>query len=176
MQACSSWATATRIGYARAAADLPVTADGVRGGCVGDDSFRRRAIQAAVRHRPRVAVIMAGGNDLARPSCRLRNWLGSLQELVLGVLAAGATVVWIMPIPPRSGLRPTDVSARQFRRRRWVANRLLRRLFRRAPAMLMQFSPPADFLGRDGVHPSAAGWRALEAALRNVLAVSAAMA
>ena len=117
---------------------------------------------------------MTGGNDLARPTCRLRTWLGSLQELVLGVLAAGATVVWIMPIPPRSGLRPSDVSARQFRRRRWVANRLLRRLFRRAPAILVNISPPADFLGRDGVHPSAAGWRALDAVLRNVLAASAA--
>ena len=87
----------------------------------------------------RVAVIMAGGNDLARSTCRLRTWLGSLQELVLGVLAAGATVVWI-----------------------------------RAPAILVNFSPPEDFLGKDGVQLSAAGWRALEAVLRNVLAASAA--
>ena len=86
-----------------------------------------------------------------------------MQELVLGHLAAGATAIWILPIPPRNGLRPSDASAPQFQRRRWVANRLLRRLFRRAPVILVDYALPADFLGRDGVHPSAAGWRALDA-------------
>ena len=136
---------------------LAVAAAGVRGDCINNDEFRRWAIRAAARLHPRVVALVAGGNDLARKDCRVRSWLTNLQELTLGLLAARVARIYVLPIPPRTGFRADGVSEGIFRRRRWVANRLLRRLFRQPPVLLLQFVPPPDFLAADGVHPSAAG-------------------
>ena len=152
---------------ARCATALPGTVVyGVRGGCVGSDTFRREAIRRAAQHRAREAVIIAGGNDLARPDFNLRCWIAQLEELTLGLLAAGVAQIWVLPIPPRAVLRMADVSARRFRRRRWAVNRTLSRLFRRPPVVVLAFTFPADFLGSDGVHPSVTGWRALAGVVR----------
>ncbi|KAF0295471.1 hypothetical protein FJT64_015121 [Amphibalanus amphitrite] len=156
----------------RCSPHLAVAAAGVRGGCVNDDGFRRWAIRAAVRARPRVVTLVAGGNDLARRDCRVQRWLANLQELTLGLLAAGVVRVYVLPIPPRTGFPSSGVSARIFRRRRWVANKLLRRLFRQPPVLLLHFVPPPDFLASDGVHPSAAGWRTLESVLQEAMDAS----
>ena len=77
-----------------------------------------------------------------------------------------------MPIPPRNTFRDADMSARLYSRRRWVANRLLRCRFRGPQISALGFTYPADFLAADGVHPSAAGWRALEALLMSVMEAS----
>ena len=53
-----------------------------------------------------------------------------------------------------------------------MANRLLRRRFRGPEISALGFTYPADFLAADGVHPSAAGWRALEALLMSVVDAS----
>ena len=132
---------------------LAVAAAGVRGGRVDNDGFRRWAIRAAARIRPRVVTLVVGGNDLASRDCRVQRWLANLQELTLGLLAAGVVRIYVLPIPPRTSFRADGVSVRIFRRRRWVANRLLRRLFRRPPVLLLKFVPPPDFLAADGVHP-----------------------
>ena len=153
-------------------AALPVASEGIRGGCIGEQRFRRWAVQAALRHRARVVLIIAGGNDLARPACNPRDWLWLVRGLTGALLAAGVERVHLLPVPPRSRLRPGDATARQYRRRRWLANRLLTDHFRGAPAEVLPFTPSPDFLGRDGVHPSPAGWRALEDVIKTVLAAA----
>ena len=112
------------------------------------------------------------GNDLARQACRVQPWLADFRGLTLGLLAAGVTRICVLPFPPRTSFRADGVSPRQFRRRRWVANRLLRRLFRRPPAVLLTFAPAADFVAADGVHPSAAGWRALAGVIQEAVDAS----
>ena len=148
-----------------------IAAAGVRGGCVDREEFRRWAIRVAAQLRPGAVVLVAGGNDLSRRSCRVREWIANLQELTLGMLAAGVSRVWVLPIPPRTSFREAGMQ-RLYRRRRWVANRLLQRLFRDDPVRTLKFTPPTNFLAADGVHPSAAGWCALESVLRTALAAS----
>ena len=145
---------------ARYGGDGHIDAAGRSGACVVDDEFRCWAIRRAALLRPRCVVILAGGNDLARPTFRLRQFFCNLRELSLGLLAAGAELVLFLPIPPRLGGR--GVSPSRFQRRRWLANRLLQRKFRRPPVACLEFVPPVGFLGDDGVHPSALGWRALK--------------
>ena len=87
--------------------------------------------RCAVQHHVRKAVIIAGDNDLTRPDFNVRRWIAQLEELTLGLLAAEVAQIWVLPIPLRAVLRVADVSARQFRRRRWAVNRILSRLFRR---------------------------------------------
>jgi lysophospholipase L1-like esterase len=159
--------------YAARLRDRPplpfITAAGVRGGCVTVDNFRRWAVRVAAQCRPGAVMVMAGGNDVATRTCSTQAWLQNMAEMALGLIAAGATRVLIMPIPPRHSFRDAAMSARLYRRRRWVANRLLRRRFRGPQISALGFTYPPDFLAADGVHPSAAGWRALETLLRSVV-------
>ena len=140
--------------------DGRIDAAGRSGARVGDDDFRCWAIRRAALLRPRCVVILAGGNDLARPKFRIRLFFCDIRELALGLLAAGVELVLFLPIPPRLGGR--GVSPSRFQRRRWVVNRLLQRKFRLPPVACLDFVPPVGFLGDDGVHPSAVGWQALK--------------
>ena len=85
--------------------DRRFSAVGWSGGTVGDDRFRRWAIAEAARLRPSRVILMAGGNDLAKRTFQPRAWLRDLEELLLGLQAAGVGRIWVMPIPPRSRLR-----------------------------------------------------------------------
>lgn len=100
----------------------------MRGGCIGDARFRRGAIRRAMQLRARTAVIMAGGNGLARADFAVRRWIAQLDELSLGLLPAGVSHIEVLPIPPPAG---RSMSARRFQRRRWTVNGILRRLLRR---------------------------------------------
>ena len=137
---------------------------GRRGGCVRDDSFRRWAIAAVASLRPQHVVLVVGGNDLAHPQYNARIVVHQFHELVCGMLAAGAEAITLFPIPPRSASRSGAVSAAIFHRRRRLTNMLLRRRYRRPsvdlPVAFGSFVPGENFLGRDGVHPSASGWQA----------------
>ena len=143
-----------------------VRAVGLRGARIGNPEFRRWAIRRAVIERPpkeerfRVLLIV-GGNDIARSAFRQRDLQADFAELVAGLLAAGAETVFILPLPPRDAARPGDARLTQYRRRRRLANYVLLRTYRGEPAVCLAFRPPAGFLGRDGVHPSARGWQAL---------------
>ena len=95
-----------------------ITAAGVRGGGVNVDSFRRWAVRFAAQCRPGVVVVVAGGNDLATRACSTQAWLRNMQEMALGLTAAGAARVLIMPIPPRTTFRDAGMSARLYSRRR----------------------------------------------------------
>ena len=148
-------------------ADDHVDAAGWRGARLADDEFRRWAIRETVLRRPRNVFLMVGGNDLARPTFRLRQFFVLLRELVLGLLAAGAETVFLLPLPPRSQLRTDDVSARRYQQRRWLVNRLIRRKFCRPPVQQVTFVDSAGFLGADGVHPSDMGWRALRSCVND---------
>ena len=146
--------------------DGAVAAVGWRGARVGCDEFRRWAISQEVLRQPRRVLLMAGSNDLARPEFRLRLFFAQIRELSLGLLAAGAEEVLLLPIPPRLRLREQDVTLHQYQRRRWLTNRLLRRKFGRPPVWQVPFEAPPGFIGSDGVHPSAVGWRALASYVR----------
>ena len=150
-------------------ADDSVNAAGWRGARVANDEFRRWAIRETVLQRPRNVFLMVGGNDLAHPSFRLRKFFVLLRELVLGLLAAGAETVFLLPLPPRSRLRRDDVSPRRYQKRRGLVNRLIRRKFFRPPVQQVVFVDSAGFLGADGVHPSDMGWRALQSCVNNCL-------
>ena len=143
-----------------------VSTYGWRGACVGDDAFRIWAIRQAVLLRPRRVMLMVGGNDLAKPLFRPRLLFSQLRELALGLLAAGADSILILPLPPRVRLRGNDVSPGRYQRRRWMANRLLRHKFRRPPVVCVDFVHHASFLSADGVHPSETGWCAMVACVR----------
>ena len=103
---------------------------------------------------------------LAAPQFSVRHILCLYEELTAGMLAAGAGHVIVMPLSPCSFLRPGDVSAAVYRRRRRLVNQVLCRQFYRPRAnpdvSFRQFVFNDDFLGTDGAHPSVAGWRALE--------------
>lgn len=144
-------------------------AEGWRGARLSQDSFRRWAIARVLHWRPARVVLFVGSNDLAAQQFSVRHLVGFYEELTAGMLAAGAGCVVVMPLPPRSRLRPGDVSAAVYRRRRRLVNQVLRRQFARPRAnpdvSFGRFVFGDDFLGPDGIHPSAAGWRALEVAV-----------
>ena len=99
------------IGRSRCAADLSATVYCVRGGCIGEDNFRRGAIRHAVRIRAREAVIMAGGKDFARPELTVRRWITQLEELAA---SQGSTDRGTLNTPsPRTTLRRDNVLARR---------------------------------------------------------------
>ena len=131
-----------------------------------DEHFKTWALREAVERRPRQAIVMIGGNDLAAPRFRQQLLVASFQELALGLLAAGAERVPIFPIPPRDSFRSGDVLPQQYRRRRRVTNKILKVKFRKSPVKCLPFVVPDGFLARDGVHPSAPGWETILAALR----------
>ena len=141
--------------------DGPIEAVGWSGAHVHDELFRRWAIGQVVQWRPDAVLVIAGGNDVAQPGFRQRQLLADLRELALGLSAAGADRVFLFPIPPRDRLRHGDSSTVQYRRRRRFANRIMRATFRHFPIICRPFAVPSNFLGRDGVHPSEAGWQAL---------------
>ena len=97
--------------------------------------------------------------------------MASYEELALGLLAAGADSIHLLPVPPRR------CSASTVRRRRRLANLLLRRRYARpdpdTPIVFTTFTPSMSFIGRNGVHPSSTGWRELE---RHIASVAAAPA
>ena len=64
--------------------DRLISASGVSGGRVGDPAFRRWAISVAATSLPHRVVILAGGNDVASRSFRMRAWLHDMHELLLG--------------------------------------------------------------------------------------------
>ena len=67
----------------------------------------------------------------------------------------------IFPIPPRVSCRHVPTSV--YWRRRRLLNLVLRRFFSRwnddSRVVSSPFHAAMDFIGSDGVHPSAAGWR-----------------
>ena len=139
-----------------------VRAVGRRSACLHDDVFRRWAVSVAADLRPQGLLLIVGGNDLACPAFEQRRLLRNFEGLTLGLLAAGVERVYVLLIPPRSGVRPGDVSAARFRRRRKFANIVLKHKFRRLPVVCPRVSFGAAFLGRDCVPPSASGWRDLD--------------
>ncbi|KAF0288869.1 hypothetical protein FJT64_012762 [Amphibalanus amphitrite] len=149
-----------------------VRAEGWRGACISSDGFRRWAVATVRRLEPAQVVLLVGSNDLAAPQLSIRLLVGYYEELTMGMLAAGAGRVIVMPLPPRTRLRARDVSVAVYRRRRRLANQVLRRQFSRTSANPeVTFGPfvfSVDFLGPDGVHPSAAGWQALAEALTSM--------
>ncbi|KAF0308924.1 hypothetical protein FJT64_019902 [Amphibalanus amphitrite] len=84
--------------------DLPasVVTAGRRGGRLDDEAFRRWAVGVVFRSRPERVLLVVGGNDLAGPEFNARHLHHLFEELVYGVLAAGAGQVTILPIPPRT--------------------------------------------------------------------------
>ena len=73
----------------RIAPNGPIQAAGWRGACVGREDFRRWVIGEVAVRRPDTVIILAGGNDLARPDFRQRSLAGHLRELALGVNSGG---------------------------------------------------------------------------------------
>ena len=146
--------------------DDHLSAAGMRGARVCQEQFRHWALREAVALKPRVAMLLIGGNDLACPEFRQRNFIRNLRELALGLLAAGAERVFLFPIPPRDTFRRQDARPEQYRRRRRLTNRILKATFKRDPIICAPFVVPSGFLSRDGVYPSDSGWRALLAAIR----------
>ena len=63
---------------------------GWRGGYIRDERFRRWAIATVADARPEHALLVGGGNDIAQPSYNSRQLMQAFDELVLGMLAAGA--------------------------------------------------------------------------------------
>ena len=138
---------------------------GWRGGRIADDDFRRWAIATVQRLRPTRVLLVVGGNDVASNPFSPRVLTGLFSELALGIVAAGAAQLHVLPIPPRAVCRRGPVSVSAFRRRRRLTNLLLRRLCRtrRAdfPMAFCHFQPALGFVGADGVHPSEVGWASL---------------
>lgn len=132
---------------------------GRSGARLGEEDFRRFAIQHVISERARSVLLLVGGNDLAQPGYTLRSFVRDAEELCAGLLAAGAEHVVFMPIPPRTSSRAQDVPAPCHRRRRKLANLALRRKYSSQPVLCPDVRYPGMFLGSDGVHPSAAGWR-----------------
>ena len=147
----------------RCSVDPSVCSSGRRGGRISDESFRRWAIRQVFDLQPRRVLLMVGGNDIDQAPFSARQLCQLFEELVLGILAAGATEVYIFPVPPRVSCR--HVSASVYRRRRRLLNLVLRRFFARwkdgSQVVFSPFHAAMDFIGGDGVHPSAAGWRAV---------------
>ena len=146
-----------------------VSCVGRPGARISDDGFRTWAVRTAVERQPVSVLLIVGGNDLARPLFRQQELLAYFDELAAGLLAAGLDQVFVLAIPPRVHLRATDAAASCFRRRRHLANDKLRRKFGRAPVMYVPLPTPGEFLGPDGVHPSAGGWRRLTDIVRRLL-------
>lgn len=144
---------------------------GRRGARVGDPAFRRWAIRLAAHDRPDQVLLIVGGNDLSHDPAafRQRHLLADFKELATGLLAAGVREVVILPLPPRDSARPAAATVAQYSRRRRLANYILRRTFTAPPVRCIAFQVPPGFLGRDGVHPSAAGWQALRAVATGLL-------
>ena len=80
--------------------DDDLSTAGLRGARLGDDGFRRCSLRQAQRERPLTVVILIGGTDLACPTFRQRTFTTSMRKLALGLLAAGAERIRILPIPP----------------------------------------------------------------------------
>ena len=104
---------------------------GRRGGRLDDEAFRRWAIDMVVRSRPERVLLIVGGNDLAGPDFSAHHFRQLYEDLIYGVLAAGAGQVTVLPIPPRTACRPGGATVSAHRRRRRLMNLLLRRSFRR---------------------------------------------
>ena len=138
-----------------------VTCVGRRGANLSDDSFRKWAIETAIDIRPTRVLIIAGGNDLAKPQFRHQSMVALFEEISLGLLAAGADQVRILAIPPRVVMRKDDVTAACYNRRRYIINGKLRNKFKRDPVVFRYMCTSKGFLGRDGVHPSSQGWQIL---------------
>ena len=149
----------------RCTLDASICTAGWRGGRIGDDRFRRWAIATVAHLCPGRVLLMVGGNDLAQPSYNSRQLMRQFDELVLGMLAAGAGQIDVFPVPPRTSCRHGVVTVAAYRRRRRLTNLLLRRRFARPcsdlPVTFNSFQPAEGFVGRDGVHPSPAGWQAI---------------
>ena len=129
------------------------------GARIQDDGFRQWAIQAVAQLRPAAVLLCIGGNDTAMSRFRVRQLIAAFDELVAGILAGGAAVVFLLPIPPRTTCRPQDATVGQYRARRKLANMALRRRFRAPEARCVPVGYPTGFLGSDGVHPSESGQR-----------------
>ena len=142
---------------------------GKRGARLSDESFRRWALANAIASRPSSVLLIVGGNDLARPAFQQGEFIACYEELSLGLLAAGAELVWLLAIPPRVNMRRGDVSAACFSRRRHIANAKLCSKFKRPPVQFLPIRTSHGFLGPDGVHPSRRGWQTLRGAVRRLL-------
>ena len=136
---------------------------GRRGATLQDEAFRRWVLQEAARHQPDAVLLIVGGNDLAAPTCRLRSFIGLTEEIAAGLLATGTPEVIFL----RVSRRPQDVSAKQHRRRRKLLNLALHQRFAAAPVRCQSVRFPNNFLGADGTHPSAVGWRWLASVIRH---------
>ena len=145
----------------RARQERDFSAVGWPGARLCDERLQMWAMQQAADRRPQQVMLMIGGNDLARPDFRQRQFRSYMQALTLGLLAAGVARVIIFPIPPRHRLRHRDFTREQYRRRQRLANRIMRRSYRREPVINPTFRVPPGFLSADGVHPSEAGWQAI---------------
>ena len=154
-------------------------ARGWRGARLADEDFRRWAIDLTNRRQPQDVLLIVGGNDAAYRQFSPRIISQLFQELILGLYAAGAQFVHVLPIPPRSASRPGGVSVAVYRRRRRLINQILQRLATRpqgadAPRFALRSLPlSAGFLGSDGVHPSSSGWRDLETVFNDIASCKA---
>ena len=136
-----------------------VTAKGRPGATLKSESFRRWAIACACEAQTAAVMLIIGGNDVASRDFQLSTFMSLIEELIAGIAAAGVTRIVIMPIPPRTSSRPQDVPVRQHLLRRRRLNLTLRGRFRSDAVPCPKAKYPASFVGTDGVHPSAIGWR-----------------
>ena len=143
-----------------------VTAKGRPGATLASDSFRRWAIACAYEAQPEAVMLIIGGNDVASRDFQFRTFLSLIEELIAGIAAAGVPRIIIMPIPPRTSSRPQDVAVRQHHLRRKRLNLTLRGRFRSNAVRCPTTKYPASFVGTDGLHPSATGWRWLLSVVR----------
>lgn len=138
------------------------------GARLGQESFRHWAVKQAKESKPDIVLLMIGGNDVARKEFRQRKFLSELEELALGLLAAGAREVRVWPVPPRTRLRKQDVSVACFRKRRHLLNHLMTKELRGECRIFP--APSMDkMLGADGVHPSELAWGQICASVAGLL-------
>lgn len=97
------------------------------GTCVCLDRFQHWVVRVARISRPQTVLIIAGGNDLARPDFQIRNLMHAFSRLVSGLPAAEFEWVALFPIPPRDRTRCHDVTVQDhYRRCRVIHEKILR--------------------------------------------------
>ncbi|KAF0309100.1 hypothetical protein FJT64_019742 [Amphibalanus amphitrite] len=154
---------------ALAAAGAPdtVRAFGIPGGRLGCPEHRRRLLRAAADNRPMDVLLVIGGNDLCQRDLDVPQLSRDLIALGQGLRAAGAVEVFVYPVLPRTRVR--GVCPATYEQRRRFLNRVWASRFRSPPITLIDAPADVAMLGRDGVHLSPSGQRAVMDVARHLL-------